>query len=102
MIIDKKDLRDLRDMIISALRYSLGRRTYITDETAKFIKRYPRLIDERMRDVMLKDLEKYFRERESFKFDDECDFNTWKSLYNWLKGLEEDERKRKKNKKIVR
>lgn len=46
MIIKDSDVRDLQDMIISALRYALGRRTYITSETAEFIKRYPELIDE--------------------------------------------------------
>lgn len=87
MIIKDSDVRDLQDMIISSLRYALGRRTYITGETAKFIKRYPELIDERVKDVMLKDLEEYFQKRKSFKFDDECDFNTWKSLYNWLERI---------------
>lgn len=91
MIIKDADIRELRDMIISALRYALGRRTYITSETAEFIKRYPELIDERVKSVMLRDLEEYFQKRESFKFDDECDYNTWKSLYNWLKGLKTDE-----------
>ena len=91
MIIKDSDVRDLKDMIISALRYALGRRTYITSETAEFIKRYPELIDERVKSVMLRDLEEYFQKRESFKFDDECDFNTWKGLYNWLKGLKTDE-----------
>ena len=57
MIIKDADVRDLKDMIISALRYALGRRTYITGETAEFIKRYPELIDERVKSVMLKDLE---------------------------------------------
>lgn len=91
MTIKDSDVRDLQDMIISALRYALGRRTYITSETAEFIKRYPELIDERVKSVMLRDLEEYFQKRESFKFDDECDFNTWKSLYNWLERLEIDE-----------
>jgi hypothetical protein len=91
MIIKDADVRDLKDMIISALRYALGRRTYITSETAEFIKRYPELIDERVKSVMLRDLEEYFQKRESFKFDDECDYNTWKGLYNWLKGLKTDE-----------
>ena len=93
LTIKDADVRDLKDMIISALRYSLGRRTYITSETVEFIKRYPELIDERVKDVMLKDLEEYFQKRESFKFDDECDFNTWKSLYNWLEGIDPNENK---------
>lgn len=87
MIIKDADVRDLKDMIISALRYALGRRTYITSETVEFIKRYPELIDKRVKGVMLKDLEEYFQKRETFKFDDECDFNTWKSLYNWLERI---------------
>lgn len=91
MIIKDADVRDLKDMIISALRYALGRMTYITGETAEFIRRYPELIDERVKGVMLRDLEEYFKKRESFKFDDECDYNTWKGLYNWLKGLKNDE-----------
>lgn len=92
LTIKDTDVRDLKDMIISALRYSLGRRTYITSETAEFIKRYPELIDERVKSVMLKDLEEYFQKRESFKFDDECDFNTWKSLYNWLERVDTNEK----------
>ena len=76
LTIKDTDVRDLKDMIISALRYALGRRTYITSETAEFIKRYPELIDERVKSVMLRDLEEYFQKRESFKFDDECDYNT--------------------------
>ena len=54
MIIKDEDVRDFKDMIMCALRYALGRRTYITDETAEFIKKYPELIDERVRAVMLR------------------------------------------------
>lgn len=36
---------ELRDMIISAFRYSLGRQTYITDETCSFIMKHPELIN---------------------------------------------------------
>ena len=91
MTIKDSDVRDLKDMIMCALRYSLGRRTYITSLTADFIRRYPELIDDRVKAVMLRDLEEYFRKREFCDIDDECDFNTWKSLYNWLERLEIDE-----------
>ena len=91
LTIKDTDIRDLKDMIISALRYALGRRTYITGETAEFIKRYPELIDERVKYVMLRDLEEYFKKREFCDIDDECDYNTWRGLYNWLKGLKTDE-----------
>lgn len=90
MVIKDTDVRDLQDMLISALRYALGRRTYITGLTADFIMRYPELVDERVKGVMLRDLEEYFKKRKFCDIDDECDYNTWKSLYNWLKGLEID------------
>lgn len=47
-----------RDMIISALRYSIGRRTYIVEETISFIKENSAIIDSRMKSVMLTDLER--------------------------------------------
>ena len=93
MIIRDNDVRDLQDMIMCALRYSLGRRTYITGLTADFIMRYPELIDERVKRVMLRDLEEYFKKREFCDIDDECDFNTWKSLYNWLERININENK---------
>lgn len=91
LTIKDTDVRDLKDMIMCALRYSLGRRTYITGLTADFIRRYPELIDDRVKAVMLRDLEEYFKKRKFCDIDDECDYNTWKSLYNWLKGLKTDE-----------
>ena len=83
-----KDLHDFQDIIISALRYSLGRRTYITSETAEFIKKHNEIIDERVKNVMLKDLEEYFDCRDDYYKDDEGDYNTWKDLYEWLKKKE--------------
>lgn len=92
LTIKDTDIRDLKDMIISALRYALGRRTYITGLTADFIMRYPELIDERVKGVMLSDLEEYFRKREFCDIDDECDYNTWKGLYNWLERININEK----------
>ena len=83
-----KDLHDFQNIIISALRYSLGRRTYINSETADFIKKYSEIIDERVKKIMLKDLEEYFECRDIYYKDDECDYNTWKDLYEWLKKIE--------------
>ena len=80
-----KDLHNFQDIVISALRYSLGRRTYITYETADFIKKHNEIINERVKNVMLRDLEEYFNCRDVYYKDDECDYNTWKDLYEWLK-----------------
>lgn len=79
----------LRDMIISALRYALGRRTYITDETSEFIVENKTIIDSRMKQVMLRDLKDYLERRnKGFITDDTCDYIVWENLYNWLNNLE--------------
>lgn len=79
----------LRDMIISALRYALGRRTYITAETSEFIVENKDIIDSRMKQVMLSDLQQYLEKRnEGFITDNKCDYEVWVNLYNWLIELE--------------
>lgn len=82
----------LRDMIISALRYALGRSTYITAETSEFIVENKDIIDGRMRQVMLSDLQEYLERRnKGFITDDKCDYEVWVNLYNWLNELEVEE-----------
>lgn len=82
----------LRDMIISALRYASGRRTYITAETSEFIIENKAIIDSRMKQVMLSDLQQYFERRNTgFISDDKCDYEVWVNLYNWLNELEVDD-----------
>ena len=48
---------DLRDIFISALRYSLYRKTYVFEETISYITNNQRILDERTARVMLKDVE---------------------------------------------
>lgn len=75
---------ELKDMILSALRYSIGRRTYITKETCNFIKKHPELINKRVKEVMLrdlKDLDMYYKETD-------IDYPIFKSLEEWLLNLE--------------
>lgn len=75
----------LKDMIISALRYALGRRTYITQETAEFIMENPNLIDDRVKTVMIRDIDEYFDRRRMWDYkDDECDYQTWIELHKYL------------------
>jgi len=77
--------RDLKDIVICALRYALGRKTYTTFATSEFIMNNPDLIDERVCIVMLRDLEYYFEDRKNrLIHDDECDKNSWIALQNWL------------------
>lgn len=76
---------DLKDIVISALRYAIGRRTYITSETANFIINHLEIIDERVKTIMIKDLEEYFDLRHSkFYNDDDCDYQNWIKLYKFL------------------
>lgn len=74
---------DLKDMIICALRYAIGRKTYVTEEVSSFIKSHPELIDKRVKEVMLKDLkgiDRYYKEND-------IDYPIFKSLENWLNKL---------------
>ena len=48
---------DLRDIFISALRYSLYRKTYVFEETISYIKKNPHILDERTAKVMFKDVD---------------------------------------------
>ena len=80
-----KNIYDFQDIVISALRYALGRRTYITQSTANFIKEYPEMIDDRVKRVMLNDLNEYFNMRaNAYSMDDNCDYDTWLDLKRWL------------------
>lgn len=81
---------DFKDIVICALRYSLGRRTYITQTTADFIKNYPSIIDNRVKQVMLNDLKEYFDGRGILWHDDDCDYNTWLDFKEWLEKYKDE------------
>ena len=55
IILDNDDT--FKNIIISAFRYAIGRHTYILDETLEFIEEHPTLIDERVKYVMLRDID---------------------------------------------
>lgn len=76
--------RDLRDIVISALRYAIGRRTYVTCATCDFIMKNSRMIDKHMKDVMLNDLKNI----EDYYDKDDCDYKMFIKFKEWLKGLE--------------
>ena len=76
--------RDLRDIVISALRYAIGRKTYVTLSTCDFIMNNSRIIDKHMRDVMLKDL----KNLADYYDKDDCDYKMFIKFKEWLKGLE--------------
>jgi hypothetical protein len=77
--------RELKDIVICALRYSIGRRSYVTSEVTDYIINHPELIDERVKKVMLSDLrdiEDYYSEN------DNIDLPAFLVLKIWLENLE--------------
>lgn len=92
---------DLQAFYECALRYALGRRTYITKVISDGIINLPDgVIDARSRQVMLRDLEHYFKDRLDGRFkDDDCDYEYWKNLYDYLlEGIRSDKQSRTFNK----
>ena len=80
-MIELKNDYILKDMIISAFRYALGRHSYIVTETIEFIQNNPKLIDKRVQGVMRRDLNE-FR-------DYICDeWKEWGAFKDWLERLE--------------
>lgn len=78
--------RDLKDIVCCSLRYALGRKTYITSLVSDYIIDHPELIDERVKDVMLKDIKEYLDRRNIYYKDDECDYRSWLRLKEWLEN----------------
>ena len=88
--INDKD-NDFGDIMILALRYSLGRRTYVTDEVPEFIMQNADHINERICGVMLRDLNEYFQDRaRGYIKDDKCDCISWTKLAEYLKKLAQE------------
>jgi hypothetical protein len=77
---------DLQAFYECALRYALGRRTYITLVISEGIMNLPDgVINARSRQVMLRDLERYFEDRLDGRIkDDDYDYESWKDLYDYL------------------
>jgi hypothetical protein len=80
-VIEIKNDYILKDMVISAFRYSLGRHSYIVPETIEFIQNNPQLIDQRVKGVMLRDLEEY-------KDYISSEWKEWSEFKTWLESIE--------------
>lgn len=76
------------DIMIMALRYALGRRTYVTNEVPDFIKNNTDFITERVCIVMLRDITHYVEDRDAgLVHDDKCDYDSWIQFQNFLFNL---------------
>jgi hypothetical protein len=74
---------DLSAMLVSAVRYALGRQTYIVNWTCEFIGNNKHLLRDSDRKVIIRDI----KEQEEYGYGDRCDKEDWMKL---LKILEED------------
>lgn len=75
-------LEDISAMLVSAVRYALGRSTYIVSWTCDFIKDNLHLITEKDKCIMIRDI----KEQEKYGYGNDCDKASWIKL---LKSLEE-------------
>lgn len=88
-VINDED-NDFGNIMIMALRYALGRRTYVTSEVPDFIKQNKAHLSEINKAVMIRDIEEYLDSRASGLItDDECDKNSFVDLLNFLKAGDE-------------
>lgn len=75
-------ISDYEHMLISALRYALGRRTYVVEITVNYIiKELPKL-SEKCKNIMIEDIE-----HPLCGYGDECDRVDWMRLLDELKKV---------------
>ena len=93
--------KDLGTIAICAVRYAIGRQTYMPGIVQDFVMRHPAIVDERVRDVMIRDIDEADRVTEhkmsdgslltiDHLGDTKIDRPGWERFREWLKGLERD------------
>ena len=78
-------LSDISAMLVSAVRYALGRRTYIVEWTCNFIKNNIHLLTDKDIQIIIQDIER----QKEYGYGNECDKKIWLSLLEFLKNLKE-------------
>lgn len=74
-------ITDYEHMLISALRYALGRRTYIVGMTAEYIENELPKLSDQCKTIMITDIERH----RLFGYYDECDREDWMRLLKRLR-----------------
>ena len=74
-------ITDYEQILISALRYAFGRRTYIVGMTAEYIENELPKLSDQCRAIMITDIERH----RLFGYSDECDKEDWMQLLEKLK-----------------
>ncbi len=78
------EIADISAMLVCAVRYALGRRTYIVQWTCEFIRNNTHLLIDKDIQVMIRDIE----QQKQYSYRDKCDEECWLSLLNYLKDIE--------------
>lgn len=73
---------DIENLCISAVRYSLGRSTYITDDTCRIVSKHIQNMQTTVLSVLYKDIEKYLTAR----VPSSLDVPYWKTLGDRLRA----------------
>ena len=72
---------DLSAMLVCAVRYALGRRTYIVDWVCEFISNNTNLLIEKDKKVIIRDIE----QQKEYGYGDKCDEEDWLALLDYLR-----------------
>lgn len=72
---------DLSMIIVSAVRYALGRKTYIVQWTCEFVENNLNLLTEKDIQVMMRDIK---LQDDHYGLGDDCDIKCWYGLLNKL------------------
>ena len=76
---------DISAMLVSAVRYVLGRRTYIVNWTCEFLRNNAHLLLEKDKKVIIRDIE----QQKEYGYGDKCDEEDWLLLLDYLKSIEQ-------------
>ncbi len=76
---------ELKDMMIHSLRYALYRHTYALNQTCDYIRKHIEILDERVVQVMLKDIKERLKDSDLKEFE-KADIRCLQiTLENWSK-----------------
>ncbi|MDU7463098.1 MAG: hypothetical protein E7K78_02590 [Haemophilus haemolyticus] len=85
-IIIKLPLHKLQDLMISHVRYSLPRHTYIVSETIHDVKTYWSVLSSNTREVITRDIDEHLKRWASDRNDPflKLDYDSWEELADWI------------------
>jgi len=82
---------DLYQMLVSHVRYAMGRRSYITACAVEAVKRYWQHLEAGERGVILRDVREELSRHERLKalLGDKCGHDGWVALVEWMQEHKE-------------